>query len=73
MDELFDSEACGRHLGRLRAQDAQEGLAAMLVRGTTNIQWLTAFDNVFDDEAAHALFVDQARAVLHTDSRYSAA
>lgn len=70
---LFDSEACGRHLGRLRAQDAQEGLAAMLVRGTTNIQWLTAFDNVFDDEAAHALFVDQARAVLHTDSRYSAA
>lgn len=70
---LLDLEACARHVGRLRARNAQEGLTAMLVRGTSDIQWLTAFDNVFDDEAAHGLFVDQGRAVLHTDSRYSAA
>ncbi|WP_282208766.1 M24 family metallopeptidase [Parvibacter caecicola] len=72
-DELTDAQAPARHLGRLRARMAEEGLTAFLARGTSNIQWLTAFDRVFDEEAAHALFVDQGRAVLHTDSRYSEA
>lgn len=71
--ELTDVQASQRHVGRLRKRIVEEGLAAFLVRETSNIQWLTAFDRVFDEEAAHALFVDQARAVLHTDSRYSGA
>jgi len=50
---------------------AAQGARAALVRDTSNIQWLTAFDDVFDSESAHALYVDESRAVLHTDSRYS--
>lgn len=59
-----------QRLARLRRVCADAGARAALVRSTTNIQWLTAFDGVFDEEQAHALFVDDARAVLHTDSRY---
>ena len=57
-------------LARLRAVLAAQAVDAFLVRDTSNIQWLTAFDNVFDAESAHALYVDDERAVLHTDSRY---
>lgn len=57
-------------LARLRAALADKGVDAFLVRDTSNIQWLTSFDSVFDGEPAHALYVDAARAVLHTDSRY---
>ncbi|WP_165173532.1 Xaa-Pro peptidase family protein [Adlercreutzia sp. ZJ242] len=67
------STASAARLARLRAAYAAAGAGGMLVRGTTNIQWLTAFDGVFDEEQAHALFVDGERAVLHTDSRYAAA
>lgn len=57
-------------LARVRAAMAQAGLDAFLVRDTSNIRWLTAFDGVFDEERAHALLVLPERAVLHTDSRY---
>ncbi len=40
------------------------------MRDTSNIQWLTAFDDVFDEEAADALYVCPDHAWLHTDSRY---
>lgn len=50
---------------------AADGIDAFLVRGTSSIYWLTAFDGVFDDEPAHALLVTQGAAVLHTDSRYA--
>ena len=46
-------------------------LIGLLVRDTSNIRWLTGFDGVFDDEAAHALLVAGGGAILHTDSRYS--
>ena len=49
------------------------GAGAFLVRDTSNIVWLTAFDDVFDDEPAHALYVCPQHAWLHTDSRYSGA
>ena len=49
----------------------QLGLGAILVRDTPNIQWVTAFDGVFDDERAHALLIADGRTVLHTDSRYA--
>lgn len=65
--------AAARRLDRLRAACVDECMGAFLVRDTSNIAWLTAFDGVFDDESAHALLVDPQAAVLHTDSRYSEA
>lgn len=58
-------------IARLRAACADAGLDAFLVRDTSSIFWLTAFDGVFDEESAHALLVTQDAAVLHTDSRYA--
>ena len=60
-------------LARLRAACADAGVNAFLVHDTSNVAWLTAFDGVFDDEAAHALLVTSCDAVLHTDSRYAEA
>lgn len=60
-------------LGRLRDACVRDNLQAFFVRDTSNIAWLTGFDNVFDSESAHALLVDRRKAVLHTDSRYSEA
>lgn len=65
--------ASAARIARLRAACASAGIDAFYARGTSNIAWLTAFDGVFDDEAAHALVVTPERAVLHTDSRYSLA
>lgn len=70
---LSSETVSSSRIARLRAACADAGLDAFLVRDTSNIQWLTAFDNVFDSEAAHALYLDGDRAVLHTDSRYSSA
>ena len=69
-DELNDLKACERHLARLRETFPELGVGAFLVRDTSNVQWLTAFDDVFDEEAAHALYVCPDHAWLHTDSRY---
>ena len=72
-----DSAACAQtgasacRLDRLRAACADAGIDAFLVRDTSNIAWLTAFDGVFDDEGAHALLVTPCAAVLHIDSRYA--
>ena len=49
----------------------QMGLDAFMVRDTSNIAWLTAFDGVFDEERAHALLVKSDGTMLHTDSRYT--
>ena len=69
-DELNDPKACERHLARLREMFPEQGCGAFLVRDTSNILWRTAFDDVFDEEAAHALYVCPDHAWLHTDSRY---
>ena len=66
------AQAAGR-LARLREAAAQAGIRTFMVRDTASIEWLTAFDNVFDDEQAHALLVAPHDAVLHTDSRYAGA
>ena len=50
---------------------ASMGLNAFLVRDTSSIAWLSAFDGVFDEERAHALLVKPDGSMLHTDSRYS--
>ncbi|MED9828708.1 MAG: Xaa-Pro peptidase family protein [Adlercreutzia sp.] len=57
-------------MARLRETFPEMGVGAFLVRDTSNVQWLTAFDDVFDEEAAHALYVCPDHAWLHTDSRY---
>lgn len=66
----MNSELSAARLAKVRSALEQD---AILVRDTGNIAWLTAFDGVFDDEQAHALLVTGDDAVLHTDSRYSAA
>ena len=48
------AQAAGR-LERLRNAAAENGIRTFLVRDTASIEWLTAFDGVFDDEQAHAL------------------
>ena len=55
----------------VRAACDQLGVNGLLVRDTSNIQWLTALDGVFDEEPAHSLLVSGEGAWLHTDSRYS--
>jgi Xaa-Pro aminopeptidase len=57
-------------LGRLRVALAHAGLDAFFIRDLSTIKWVSAFEGVFDDEAAHALVVTQASAWLHTDGRY---
>ena len=64
-----DQPACVARLQRLRRACFDQGVDAFFVRGTTNIQWLTGFDHVFDEEQAHALVVTGKSAVLHTDCR----
>ncbi len=64
-------DVSAQRIGRLREACKKEGLDAFFVRDLSNIRWLTAFDNVFDDEDAHALLISGSKAVLHTDSRYS--
>ena len=59
------------HLNRMRACMREEGMACFCCTDLSNVKWLTAFDNVFDDEPAHLAFVSDDEAVLHTDSRYA--
>lgn len=58
---------------RTRAFLAAEGLDAVVVRSTSDLMWLTGFSGVFDSEEAHTALLTAERAVIHTDSRYSAA
>ena len=64
------ASVCEARLARLREAIRAAGLDAFYVRSTTNIQWLTGFEGVFDSEQAHALMVTPSAAELHTDSRY---
>jgi len=57
-------------IDRLRAKLKVEGLGALYVRNVSNIQWITAFDGVFDGENAHALLITPEHVFLHTDARY---
>lgn len=59
-------------LQRLQAVLLREGFGALYVRDTANIEWLTGFTGVFDEEQAHALLIPAQgnSAWLHSDSRY---
>ena len=62
-------------LERLKARLCGLDARAMYVRDTANIEWLSGFEDVFDEERAHAAFVPagEGAASLHTDSRYMTA
>ena len=60
-------------MARVRRKMKVEGIEVLFLRDTSNIAWLTAFDDVFDDERAHAVVVTADSCVLHTDSRYASA
>lgn len=62
-----------RRVEKVRALLDKEGLDGIIVRSTTDLQWLTGFENVFDTEEAHTALVTRERCVIHTDSRYSTA
>lgn len=69
---LPDAEESAARRLRLVGDFLQEqGLDAFCALGTSDIAWATAFEDVFDDERAHALLITQDGALLHTDSRYS--
>ena len=68
-----EATAAAARIGRIREALAREVLAAVYLRDVSTIRWATAFDGVFDFEAAHALVVTADRVVLQTDSRYAAA
>nr|WP_261428845.1 type II 3-dehydroquinate dehydratase [Berryella wangjianweii] len=75
---IMDDAPSGEHpffrrRAALRAAMDAAGIDALLLRETSDIRWLCAFDDVFDDERAHALLVRADRVALHTDSRYSQA
>ena len=70
-DSFAQPGAAGRRVARLRKACEDAGLDAYLACNTSDIEWLTAFDGVFDEEEAHALLVTPDAAVMHTDSRYS--
>lgn len=69
----FPVGASAARLQATREAAQAQGIRTLLVRNTSNIQWATAFDGVFDEEQAHALLVTPHDAILHTDSRYSGA
>lgn len=56
----------------LRTALSECGANAMYVRDVRNIEWLTGFKDVFDEEQAHAVFfsTDSDGFRLHSDSRY---
>lgn len=58
-------------LTRMREALREQGADAWLIRDTSSIYWVSSFDHIFDEEAAHALLVDDVNARIHTDSRYS--
>lgn len=66
-------EACALRLNKIRAKMKDAKLDGLYLRTTTNIAWASAFTGVFDEEMAHALLILPDKAILHSDSRYSAA
>ena len=58
-------------LERMRENMSACGIDDFYCRDISNVQWLTEFEGVFDDESAHLAFVTPKKAFVHTDSRYA--
>jgi Xaa-Pro aminopeptidase len=60
-------------IARLRMLMDEEGLDGYIVRSTSNLRWLTGFQEVFDSEQAHTAVITSEHCIIHTDSRYATA
>lgn len=58
-------------LERMRCRMREQGIDCFYCTDLSNVKWLTSFSGVFDDEPAHALFISDGDALMHTDSRYA--
>jgi Xaa-Pro aminopeptidase len=58
-------------LAQLRDYLAAESNVAFLTCDSSNIFWLTGWQQVFDSEPAHAALVSASGAWIHSDGRYS--
>lgn len=70
---LASEQASARRIERIRELLVENELDAVYIRDLSNIKWVTAFQGVFDDEAAHALIITPQDAIIHSDSRYGEA
>ena len=70
---LASKQASARRIARIRELLIENELDAVYIRDLSNIKWVTAFQGVFDDEAAHALIITPQDAIIHSDSRYGEA
>lgn len=66
-------QASARRIERIRELLVENELDALYIRDLSNIKWVTAFQGVFDDEAAHALVITPHDAIIHSDLRYGEA
>ena len=64
-------ELSSQRIARVREVCQQQGIDDFIARDNMNIYWMTAFDDIFDPDRAHALLVTPEGATMHTDSRYS--
>lgn len=64
-------ELSAQRIARVREACHQQGIDDFIARDNMNIYWMTAFDDIFDPDRAHALLVTPDGATMHTDSRYS--
>ncbi len=64
-------ELSAQRIVRVREACQQQGIDDFIARDNMNIYWMTAFDDIFDPDRAHALLVTPEGATMHTDSRYS--
>lgn len=64
-------ELSAQRIARVRKVCQQQGIDDFIARDNMNIYWMTAFDDIFDPDCAHALLVTPEGATMHTDSRYS--
>ena len=70
---LASEQASAHRIERIRELLIENELDAVYIRDLSNIKWVTAFQGVFDDEAAHALIITPQDAIIHSDSRYGEA
>ena len=70
---LASEQASAHRIERIRELLIENELDVVYIRDLSNIKWVTAFQGVFDDEAAHALIITPQDAIIHSDSRYGEA
>lgn len=64
---------CDDRISALRQRLEVESVSAIAVTHVPNVEYLTGFEDVCDDEPAHVAVLTADECVLYTDSRYSEA